>query len=59
MNRKKEPFVVSSDVIDAIVAGEGIDKGFDQKVKRVYSRDIEVRRDIDKTIWRGKKAAKC
>ena len=35
---KKGPFVVSSDVIDSIVARKTIDRGFDEKVRREAGR---------------------
>jgi hypothetical protein len=53
MRKKKEPFVVSSDVIEAISEGRGIDPEFDEKVKQAYRKDIQVRKNVDKVIWKS------
>lgn len=55
MKKKKEPFPVSSDVVDAISKGKSVDKEFDQKVKQEYGKDIEVRKNLDKAIWNARK----
>ncbi len=54
MRKQKGPFVVSSDVIEAIAEGRGIDPKFDEKVARAYRKDIEARKNVDKVIWKAK-----